>query len=85
MSTTPVVGSLSSQAIAAPAQKTERNSRKGDVVSRQGSFKAQILPEDIVTLSTIQPAGSVSARKPSQPVSLDEKNALLNYTFSIYG
>lgn len=85
MSTTPVVSSLSSQVVAAPVQKTERNSSKGGEVSRQASGKALTLPVDIVTLSTTQPAGSVPIRKPSQPVSLDEKNALLGYTFSIYG
>ena len=92
MITNPVAGSLNSQAVAAPAQKNGRNSRKGGEVSQQAGGKALTLPEDIVTLSTAQPVGYVPAKtmKPSQPVSPDEKNALLGmdssqYTFSVYG
>lgn len=83
MVTTPVASNLQNQAVAAPTQKIERNVRKDGDVSRQSAGKALTLPEDIVTLSSVQP----SAKKPSQPVSNEEKSALLDtrYTFSIYG
>lgn len=88
--TNPVSDSLQSPVAAAALQQAPRSAVENEAKAanfQQTSRSAALnLPEDIVTLSSTQTA----AKTPSQPVSPDEKRALLGadnrqYSFSVYG
>jgi len=75
-----------------PRQQAEEPSATGTVVARKSAAAATqplSLPEDVVTLSS-SPKGILSEKKASQPVSSEEKKALLHpntsrTSFSVYG
>ncbi len=88
--TNPVSNSLQNPVDAAALIQAPRsavgNEAKAANFQSTSRSSALSLPEDIVTLSSTQAA----AKTPSQPVSPDEKRALLGadnrqYGFSVYG
>jgi hypothetical protein len=67
------------------AQRQSTLSKKQEKTAESSvSGAALVLPEDIVTLSS--KSNSSTAKKASQPVTSDEKKALLdpNFNFSVY-
>lgn len=84
-----VNNSLQNPAAVVSLQKTQRQAVQGKTVGRSSSPSssgtALVLPEDIVTLSSANSA--TTDKKASQPVTPDEKRALLgpNVSFSVYG
>lgn len=90
MSTTSLVNnSLNNPATVVSLQKTQRQAVQvkttGKSSSQPSSGTALVLPEDIVTLSST--SSNDTPKKASQPVTPDEKRALLgpNVSFSVYG
>jgi hypothetical protein len=78
---------LQDSVLVASAQQTKRHSSQSKTqekpVLQASTGTPLVLPEDVVTLSSINSTG----KKSSQPVTSDEKKALLdpNYSFSVYG
>ena len=88
----PVSTSITSQLAVSPAQSVRKEPPQDVVNARQTGLQSDNRQGDTVTLSSRQQADNTAVirKKPSQPVSLDEKKSLLGtkkseHSFSVYG